>query len=113
MPGIPMSHFCVSETATMHDAIAVIQRSGSRCCIVLGGDAKVVGVFSEGDVMRALLRGTELHVPLRGLLQPSFVYLQSRNLEAAREHMRRGISLIPVLDEEHRLVDLIRVGDVI
>jgi CBS domain-containing protein len=108
-----LTDYCVREGATMHDAVAVIQRNGSRCCIVVGDTGKVVGVFSEGDVMRALLRGTGLHVPLRSLIQPSFVYLRERDLDAAREHVRDGISLVPVLDEEFRLVDVIRISDVV
>ena len=103
----------MSEQATMRDAITVIQRNESRCAVVRGHAGKVVGVFSEGDVLRALLRGTDIHAPLRNLLRPSFVYLRERNLDEARGHFRRGISLLPVLDSEFNLRDVLTVQDIL
>ena len=109
----PLEDYCVSEQGTMRDAITVIQRNESRCAIVRGQGGKVVGVFSEGDVLRALLRGTDIHAPLRNLLRPSFVYLRERNLEEARPHFRRGISLLPVLDGEFNLRDVLTLQDML
>jgi CBS domain-containing protein len=109
----PLEEYCVSEDATMRDAITVIQRNASRCAVVRAAAGKVIGVFSEGDVLRALLRGSDIHAPLRNLLRPSFIYLRERNLEEAREHIRRGLSLVPVVDAEFRLQDVLTLQDVL
>lgn len=109
----PLDEYCVSEAATMRDAITVIQNNGSRCAIVRAASGKVVGVFSEGDVLRALLRGTDIHAPLRNLVRPSFIYLGERNLERARAHFREGLSLVPVIDAEFRLTDVLTIQDVL
>jgi CBS domain-containing protein len=108
---IPLEDYCVGEHATMQDAIAVIQKNRSRCAIVRSREGKVVGVFSEGDVLRALLRGSSVMAPLANLMRPTFVSLKSRDMLAAHEHFLRGLPLIPVLDEEFRLMDVITVTD--
>lgn len=107
----PLEDFCVSEHGTMEDAITVIQKNESRCAIVCGAEGKVVGVFSEGDVLRALLRGSTVASPLSRLMRPSFVYLRSYDMAAAREHFLRGLPLLPILDDEFRLRGVITVVD--
>ena len=109
----PLDEYCVSEHGTMRDAITVIQRNASRCAVVRGASGKVVGVFSEGDVLRALLRGNDIHAPLRNLVRPSFVYLRERNLDEARVHIRDGLSLVPVIDSEFFLQDVVTIEDVL
>lgn len=96
----------------MQEAITSIQKNGSRCVVVIGQSGKVVGVFSEGDVLRAVLAGTEVHAPLRNLIKPSFRYLQSRDLAAARRLLLSGITLIPVLDQEFKLQAVLTLNDV-
>ncbi len=97
----------------MEDAIAVIQKNNSRCVVVVGKDQKVVGVFSEGDVLRAILAGIDVHTPLRSLLKPSFHYLQSRDLTAARKLLISGIALVPVISVDFKLQSIILLQDVL
>lgn len=107
-----LEKYCIRESATMKDAIATIQNSDDRCAVIVNDIGKVVGVFSEGDVLRAILSGIDVHTPLRGLIKPSFRYLKSRDLDAARQLIVFGLPLIPVLDDGHRLQSVITVRDI-
>jgi CBS domain-containing protein len=107
-----LQDFWIRDSATMEDAITVIQKNNSRCVVVVGGGQKVVGVFSEGDVLRAILAGTDVHTPLRALMKPSFRYLHQRDLAQARKLIMEGITLIPVLSQDFRLQDVLTLGDV-
>jgi CBS domain-containing protein len=104
--------FWIHDSATMEDAITMIQRNNSRCVVVVGVQQKVVGAFSEGDVLRAILAGTDIHTPLRSLIKPSFRYLHKRDISAARALFLGGITLVPVLDADFRLVDVLTLKDV-
>jgi CBS domain-containing protein len=108
----PLESYCVSEHATVLDAIAVIQQNESRCAVVQGQEGKVVGVLSEGDVLRALLAGVHLHAPLRNLVRPSFTFFRSHDVAAARPYFLKGMTLIPVVSSEFRLTSVIAVEDV-
>jgi CBS domain-containing protein len=107
-----LQDFWIRDSATMQDAIAAIQKNNSRCVVVVGVAQKVVGVFSEGDVLRAILAGTDIHTPLRALIKPSFRYLQQRDLAQARKLIMAGITLVPVLSEDFRLQDVLTLRDV-
>lgn len=107
-----LEDFCVRDSATMEDAIALIQKNNSRCVVVVGVGQKVVGVFSEGDVLRAILAGTDVHTPLRALIKPSFRYLRQPDATAARKLFLDGITLIPVLDVDFRLTSVLTLKDV-
>ena len=104
--------FWIRDTATMEDAIAMIQKNNSRCVVVVGAEQKVVGVFSEGDVLRAILAGTDIHTPLSTLIKPSFRYLRAPDLVAARKLFLLGITLVPVLDADFRLSSVLTLKDI-
>ncbi len=103
--------FWIHDSATMEDAIEMIQRNNSRCVVVVGSKQKVVGVFSEGDVLRAILAGTDVHTPLRSLIKPSFRYLRRRDIGDARELFLDGITLVPILDQDFLLIDVLTLKD--
>jgi len=105
--------FAIRDSATMKEAIELIQRNNSRCVIVIGVEGKVVGVFSEGDVLRAILKGVDVHAPLRALIKPSFRYLKERDIAAARKLIVAGITLVPIIDPDFRLVDVLTLSDVL
>jgi len=105
--------YTIPDTATLLDAVDVITHNHSRCAITISGN-KVTGIISEGDIMRALLKGTDIHAPLAGFTNPSFKFLQSRDLTAALGLFHQhGISLVPVLDVDFALIDVILLRDIL
>jgi CBS domain-containing protein len=106
-----LRQFTVHQQSTMEDAIALIQTNDSRCVVVVRDDEKVVGVFSEGDVLRALLGGADIRTPLSKLTKPSFRYLKTRDLAAARKLLLSGFPLIPIIDDDFYLHDVVVLAD--
>jgi len=108
-----ISKFCVNDKNTIKEAISVIQENFSRCVVVLNDDKKVVGVFSEGDILRAILQNIDLYTPLKKVISPSFLYLKERNMAKAYEFIKKyGITLIPVIDDSFNLKEVITIFDV-
>ena len=107
-----LDDFSIRDSATMRDAIALIQKNNCRCVIVLSVERKAIGAFSEGDVLRAILSGVDIHTPLKTLIKPSFRYLHTRDVAAARKLILNGITLVPVLDADFRLTDVLTLRDV-
>jgi CBS domain-containing protein len=98
-----LESYCVRESASMEEAISAIQMSECRCVLVTNEADRVVGVFSEGDVLRAILAGRETHMPLKNLLKPNFKYLHEADEKAALEIFKKGITLVPVVDKDFHL----------
>ncbi|MDD5070087.1 MAG: CBS domain-containing protein [Candidatus Omnitrophica bacterium] len=108
-----LSSFCVEENIIIKEAISVIQNNRSRCIIVLNNKKKVVGTFSEGDVLKAILKEIDLHTPLKKLLKPSFYYLNQRDMLRAYDLVKQhGISLVPVINSDFVLQDVITIFDI-
>ena len=75
---------------------------------------KVLGVFSDGDVLAAILSGVDLHTPLRNLVTGQFLSLKQRDLKHAFDLFReKGITLLPVVDDDYILQDVVTLHDVL
>lgn len=112
--GISLQTYIVRDSAQITQALEVIKASKSRCAIVVNDEDKVVGVFSEGDVLSALLRGTSIKAPLKQVLRPSFHYLHSRDFHKAYTLAKTdGITLLPIVDEEFHLCEVLTLFDLL
>jgi arabinose-5-phosphate isomerase len=109
-----IENYLVHENQTVEEAVAVIKRSLAKCCVVVNDERKVLGVFSDGDVLQAILQGIDLHTPLRSLLTGNFLSLHERDMEkATRLFKDKGITLLPVVDLHYTISDVITLQDVL
>jgi CBS domain-containing protein len=106
--------FSLSIDQTIRDAIIKISQNLSRCVIVTSGDELVVGVLSEGDIIRALTNDISVYAPVRKIAQPAFKYLNEVDMQAALRLVRGqpGITLIPVVSSNFELREVITIHDV-
>lgn len=102
--------YCISDTDRLIDALDRLNRlhSVAMTLFVIDGGGRMVGSLTDGDLRRALLAGAGLQDPVTRAANRSFISVAGRS-EAAkiRELRRRGILLVPVLDGDARLVDII------
>lgn len=105
------SDYVVAHYATLLDAAEVIEHNHSRSAVVVE-DEKVVGIISEGDILRALLRGVSVRAPLADFVNHSFKFLDAPDHARSLELFKKfGIALIPVLDAEFRLIGVVTLGE--
>lgn len=71
MSMIDVENFRVAPDGSVRDAIATIDRSGQQFAIVLDGDDRLLGVITDGDVRRGLLRGMTLEAPVSEVMNAS------------------------------------------
>lgn len=102
-----LNQYTIESSGTLLDAAQAISANRSRCVIVMSA-GKAVGVISEGDLVRALLRGTDIYSPMQPFIHHGISFLPKRDMTQALELFRtRGISLIPILNDELGLEDVI------
>ena len=108
-----LSDFTIESSGTLLDAAERISHNCSRCVIVTS-HSKVIGAISEGDLLRAILRGTSMHSPLQPFINLSITYLEARNMEKALVFFRTsGISLIPIVNDNMELLDVITITHIL
>lgn len=101
----------VTTVLTLRQAIDRLNRlpGDSLTLIVVTTEGRVVGTMTDGDSRRALLRGVSLDDPVTAAIHREFCSLADGAVDVAllRSYRQRGISLIPVIDADGRLVRII------
>lgn len=103
--------FTIKENSIMLDAIKSIQLSDLRTTIVIGKDNRVVGVISEGDILRALIDGMNPHSPIKNIINVSFKFLNRKNMNEAFELFKLGIDVLPIMSNDFQLIDIITISE--
>lgn len=100
--------FCVTKDYTIIEVMRVFERNKERGVVVVGEEGKVCGFVSMGDIIYALIDGKNMYSKIGQLCNSSVVYLKEKDYTKALEiFQKRNISLIPVLDDNMELVDVI------
>ena len=67
--------YLVNENATIKEALVIIKNNKSRHALLATEDSKIVGIVSEGDIIDALLKGSDLLSKVARLLtNHSYIY---------------------------------------
>lgn len=82
---------------------------GAMTLFAVDGEGKVTGTLTDGDIRRALIAGATPDSPVQSAARTSFRFVRSGDIdvEALRQYREAGLSLIPIVDESHRLSDVI------
>ena len=93
------ANYVITSDQTVKDAILKISINLARCVIVTRDSSIVIGVVSEGDIVRALTDDISVYTSITKIMRPSFKYLNESSLECALKLVQEqpGITLIPVV----------------
>lgn len=104
-----LERMLVPPTASVMEALHAINDGGAEVAFVSDETRRVIGLLTDGDLRRALLRGLPLSSrSLEDVMTRNFVSVRAETGRAeVLDIMRaRKVDQIPVLDEEGRLVAL-------
>lgn len=101
----------IKETTSLRDALAALNRlsGGEMTLLAVNGDGVMTGTLTDGDVRRALLNGMSLDSPASESIHRQFraIRVSDDELDTMRQCRRLGIALLPRLDADGRIVDVI------
>jgi len=105
------SSHCILADASLRDALYSLNCLSGKVMVlfVVEEDGRLFGTLTDGDIRRALLAGAGLSDPVTVAAHRNFRFIRQGNpgVEALRAFRMQGISLIPVLDDDGRLVDIV------
>lgn len=109
-----LEKYCISESETVISAIERIEQNDMRSVFVIQEDGRVVGVVSQGDILRAIIMGSNLYIQVNKIMTTSFTYLRKKDIKQAIKLFKTHyFSLIPVLTDDFKLKDVILFTDLI
>ncbi len=90
-----LEKFCVFQNeGSLKDAIALIELNKCRCVFAVTKDFKLVGSISEGDIIRFLLKGNDIHSSVNNCVNSSVLFVESK--ESLEQDDDRAFNLIKV-----------------
>jgi predicted transcriptional regulator len=105
--------YCINDTYTIKEAMDDFEKNHDRAAIVVNKSGKVIGVLSQGDIIRALANNTDMYTHVKTILLPSFLYLEEKNMEMAYKIFKeKKISLLPVVNSKFEMRDVITINDI-
>lgn len=108
-----LEKYCVSESCTIREVLEQFESNNDRVAIVMSDSGKVVGIVSQGDILRALSAGMNLYAQIGQIIKSSFLHLYSRDMRAAYDiFKKKKITLLPIVSHENILTGVITLDDI-
>lgn len=106
-------HF-ISKNKTLLDALSQINDLSPEPLVlfVLDDEKKMVGTLTDGDSRRALIAGASVNDRASKIMHREFNYMRVEDILDVREIRRQKelrMALVPVLDKDNHIVDIINL----
>lgn len=104
----------VSPADSIFKALAALDVAALRIVLVADADMRLLGVVTDGDIRRGLLRGLSLESPVREVMRREFLSVSPVDsvadlLQLMRKH---DVQQVPVVDEQGRVIGLRRFSEI-
>lgn len=88
--------------------------SGDAIIFIVDKENRLVGSLTDGDVRRGLLKGFSIDNLVDDIIQPhpKFIRKGERNINKVIEYRENHYRIIPILDKENRIVNVINFREV-
>ncbi len=90
--------------STIREAISLIENSKNFIVPVLSKEHKLIGIISDGDIRRALLKGFKLTDKAKNAMKkdPILAFTSSSEEEIVNIMKENNVAAIPVVDKNHK-----------
>jgi len=118
---LKLTDILVNEKKTIKEAIKIIDQCALGIAFIIDDDNKFVGVVTDGDIRRALIKGTSLECTIQQIMNKSPISVKKQYTSEEifqiikHDDIRRKMPLhgsirIPVVDEKSRIIDILFVS---
>lgn len=101
--------YCASKKSTLFDAMSQLDREGVGALFVLDENGSMVGMLTDGDVRRAILRGVPLSGGITEVMNVNFIYGQEGQTKAFLINLMKKVHRrhLPILNKKKKFVDIV------
>jgi dTDP-glucose pyrophosphorylase len=95
-----LGKFLVKEESSIEDAIKVIDLNAKGVCLVTKKNKELLGLLTDGDIRRALLKGGKLSDNIKNIVNKKFFFIKKKDLFKENIEKKKDLfSHIPVLNK--------------
>ncbi|MHC1747905.1 MAG: nucleotidyltransferase family protein [Cellulosilyticaceae bacterium] len=102
-----LGKFFITKKMTIRSAIEQLDKTAKKILLVLE-DKKLVGIVTDGDIRRWLLKNGDLALPVELIMntKPIFLPIEER-IKGESVMIKHSIEAIPLVDKEQEVVDIL------
>ncbi|MGE3609157.1 MAG: nucleotidyltransferase family protein [Bacteriovoracaceae bacterium] len=103
-----MEKLKIKETTTIIEAMSILDATSEKVLLVVDQANKLLGTMTDGDLRRHILKSSDLKGDISSAYKKEFIYFKDHEfdpIKAKATLKEKVISLIPIVDDEGRLVD--------
>ena len=103
----------IPQKASIRSAMERLTALGENLTLFVTNDHdQMVGIITEGDIRRGLIRGASLDDSLKDIMNANFKFLQQNNfsLDVVENLKASSVKLIPILDTSFRIKRVINLA---
>ena len=108
-----MDRYIILQTVSIREALVSLNQitSDTQSLLVVDEEQKLVGTLTDGDIRRGLISGAELSDSVSTIMHKDFKFILESEYDVAlvRKFRDKKILFIPVLDEEHHIVEVLNL----
>ena len=105
-----IENYTIRDNAPIKEALQILNlvHSQAMTLFVVDEAGRMIGTLTDGDIRRALISGEELSTEVQKVAHRDFRYITSENdIKGIKECRQRNLKLIPLIDENYRIVKVI------
>jgi len=106
------SKHLIFESEGVTDAFKKLNALGADAILfVVDQEGKLIGSLTDGDVRRGFIKGHTLEAPITAFIQPNPVYIKHKDYTVSEieNYRQRNLKIIPIVDEAHKIVDILNL----
>ena len=105
----------VSPSTSILRTIQVIDKEGLRAALVVDDQQTLLGVVTDGDIRRCLLKNFNLNEPIYKIMnvKPIFSFIHDSREQILSKLQSHRIQHVPIVDEQMRIVDFAILEDLL
>ena len=105
-----MKNITVEPNISIRQAMKNLNKSGEKCLVIIDQKNTLLGTLSDGDLRKAILKGSAMGDPIQSIYQskPRVLIDGKYELDEAKKIFTRNkFDVIPVIDNEGKLTDIL------
>jgi len=103
------SNIKITSKSTIKSAMSKIDRNGIGTVFVVNSSDVLVGVITDGDIRRAILRGANIFSSCKTLMKKKFITIKKDESKTEvfklLQKFKNIIKVIPIIDKKGKLID--------
>jgi len=102
----------ISSEASIRETLELINRTALGSALIIDDKKKLVGIVTDGDIRRALLKDLPLTTSIKVVMNPNPTLIEDTNSLTISEiynlMLEKHIMVLPIIDRKRRIKDIIK-----